>query len=111
MSGATTDGTAKTTNVIEAQTPTPAQTNGEINDNTSDPLSCTVAEKNVLNPPSPFYKIALTGGPCGGKTTALARLSSYLIQRGYVSSVCVCHGISKTDFDSLESKRISFCLK
>ena len=24
-----------------------------------------------------------TGGPCGGKTTALARLSSYLRERGF----------------------------
>ena len=25
----------------------------------------------------PFYKFVLTGGPCGGKTTALARVSSF----------------------------------
>lgn len=31
----------------------------------------------------PFYRIVLTGGPCGGKTTALARLSSYLRERGF----------------------------
>ena len=30
-----------------------------------------------------IHKLVLTGGPCGGKTTALARLSSYLQQRGY----------------------------
>jgi len=88
VSSATTDGNAKTTNGTEPQTSTPAQTNGEINDITSDPLACTVAEKNVLNPPSPFYKIALTGGPCGGKTTALARLSRYLIERGFEVMTC-----------------------
>ena len=32
---------------------------------------------------APFYKFVLTGGPCGGKTTALARLSSYLRERGF----------------------------
>ena len=26
---------------------------------------------------TPYYKFVLTGGPCGGKTTALARLSSF----------------------------------
>ena len=30
-----------------------------------------------------LFRIALTGGPCGGKTTALARLSSYLKERGF----------------------------
>mmetsp|Transcript_7286 Transcript_7286/g.10886 ORF Transcript_7286/g.10886 Transcript_7286/m.10886 type:complete len:422 (-) Transcript_7286:53-1318(-) len=32
---------------------------------------------------APFFKIVLTGGPCGGKTTALARLSTYLKERGF----------------------------
>ena len=27
-------------------------------------------------------KFVLTGGPCGGKTTALARLKQYLEERG-----------------------------
>ena len=36
----------------------------------------------------PFYKIVLTGGPCGGKTTALDRVSSYLRERGF--QVCMC---------------------
>jgi predicted ATPase len=31
----------------------------------------------------PFYRVVLTGGPCGGKTTALARVSSYLRERGF----------------------------
>ena len=31
---------------------------------------------------STVHKFVLTGGPCGGKTTALARLSSYLKERG-----------------------------
>mmetsp|Transcript_18967 Transcript_18967/g.28629 ORF Transcript_18967/g.28629 Transcript_18967/m.28629 type:complete len:545 (-) Transcript_18967:95-1729(-) len=29
------------------------------------------------------YKIVLTGGPCAGKTTALARLSGFLSERGF----------------------------
>lgn len=35
----------------------------------------TPAEMNSIAPPAPIYKIVLTGGPCGGKTTALARVS------------------------------------
>jgi hypothetical protein len=35
----------------------------------------TTAEMNSIAPPAPIYKIVLTGGPCGGKTTALARVS------------------------------------
>mmetsp|Transcript_7644 Transcript_7644/g.14428 ORF Transcript_7644/g.14428 Transcript_7644/m.14428 type:complete len:471 (+) Transcript_7644:172-1584(+) len=41
------------------------------------------AETNVLTKSAPFHKFVLTGGPCGGKTTALARLSSYLRERGF----------------------------
>jgi predicted ATPase len=37
----------------------------------------------AVNPDFPLYRIVLTGGPCGGKTTALARLSSYLRERGF----------------------------
>jgi len=31
----------------------------------------------------PLYKICLTGGPCGGKTTALAQITERLTERGY----------------------------
>jgi len=31
----------------------------------------------------PLYKIVLTGGPCSGKTTGLARVSSFLRERGF----------------------------
>ena len=48
----------------------------------------TEALRNVTLRPSPFYKIVLTGGPCGGKTTALARLSSYLRERGFEVITC-----------------------
>ena len=32
---------------------------------------------------SPIFKFVLTGGPCAGKTTALARLGSFLGERGF----------------------------
>lgn len=42
------------------------------------------AERNLRQGSSrPFFKFVLTGGPCGGKTTALARVSSYLRERGF----------------------------
>uniref|UniRef100_A0A7S2W782 NadR/Ttd14 AAA domain-containing protein n=1 Tax=Eucampia antarctica TaxID=49252 RepID=A0A7S2W782_9STRA len=41
------------------------------------------ALKNSILRIEPLYKIVLTGGPCGGKTTALARLSYYLRERGF----------------------------
>ena len=34
------------------------------------------------------YKFVITGGPCGGKTTALARLFSFLRERGYEVITC-----------------------
>lgn len=49
----------------------------------SGSTSIPSAEKNLLVREAPFYKFVLTGGPCGGKTTALARLSSYLRERGF----------------------------
>ena len=41
------------------------------------------AVQNSILRLEPLYKFVLTGGPCGGKTTALARLSSYLSERGF----------------------------
>lgn len=46
----------------------------------------TAASKK--SPEPPLYKIVLTGGPCGGKTTSLARLSSFLRQRGFQVMTC-----------------------
>jgi len=43
----------------------------------------TEADINVISREHPVYKIVLTGGPCGGKTTALARLSTYIQERGF----------------------------
>lgn len=45
-------------------------------------------EAGDLSSDIPFYKIVLTGGPCGGKTTALARVSSYLRERGFEVFTC-----------------------
>ena len=47
----------------------------------TDLAGLTQAEVNSIAPPSPVYKIVLTGGPCGGKTTSLAR----------VSRLCICY--------------------
>lgn len=44
----------------------------------------TEAQRNLHNSPNvPFYKFVLTGGPCAGKTTALARVSTFLRERGF----------------------------
>eukprot|EP00804_Cyclotella_cryptica_P009876 CCRYP_014172-RA/>CCRYP_014172-RA protein AED:0.02 eAED:0.02 QI:52/1/1/1/1/1/2/786/307 len=48
----------------------------------------TEAEINSIVPPSPIYKIVMTGGPCGGKTTCLERLSNYLRERGFEVITC-----------------------
>jgi len=48
----------------------------------------TTAEMNSVAPPAPVYKIVLTGGPCGGKTTSLARLSPFLRERGFEVITC-----------------------
>jgi predicted ATPase len=47
----------------------------------------TQAEKN-LRGDVPVYKIIITGGPCGGKTTAMARLFSFLRERGFEVITC-----------------------
>lgn len=36
----------------------------------------------------PLFKFILTGGPCGGKTTAIARLSYFLRERGFEVIAC-----------------------
>lgn len=43
----------------------------------------TQVKNDTLLPEARIYKVVLTGGPCGGKTTALARLSCYLRERGF----------------------------
>ena len=52
----------------------------------------TQAEQNLYNADHaaqvPFFKFVLTGGPCGGKTTALARIYSYLRERGFQVVTC-----------------------
>lgn len=47
------------------------------------------AERNLLSPdPAPLFKLVFTGGPCGGKTTSLARVFSYLRERGFEVITC-----------------------
>ena len=36
----------------------------------------------------PIYRFVFTGGPCGGKTTALARVFSFLRERGFEAITC-----------------------
>ena len=49
----------------------------------------TEAEKNLSSEtPPPLFKFVFTGGPCGGKTTALARVFSYLRERGFEVISC-----------------------
>lgn len=57
---------------------------------TRDPSgeNLSVAEHNLLHSIAPVYKIVLTGGPCGGKTTAMARLSIFLRERGFRVMTC-----------------------
>jgi nucleoside-triphosphatase THEP1 len=46
----------------------------------------TEAAQNLLssdNVRPPLYRFVISGGPCGGKTTALARVFSYLRERGF----------------------------
>ena len=52
-----------------------------------------------------IFKFVLTGGPCGGKTTAMARLQGYLKERGYrvfivpeASTMFLNHGATFDDF-------------
>jgi predicted ATPase len=59
-----------------------ASTDGASNSETIDPPGLSIEET------APFFKFVLTGGPCGGKTTALARLFSYLRERGMEVITC-----------------------
>mmetsp|Transcript_114220 Transcript_114220/g.170866 ORF Transcript_114220/g.170866 Transcript_114220/m.170866 type:complete len:412 (+) Transcript_114220:82-1317(+) len=53
----------------------------------TDTLSA--AERNLqASDKVPFFKFVLTGGPCAGKTTALARIYSYLRERGFEVITC-----------------------
>jgi predicted ATPase len=51
--------------------------------------SLTEAERNLSSPgKAPLYKFVMTGGPCGGKTTALARVFNFLRERGFEVITC-----------------------
>jgi predicted ATPase len=54
-----------------------------INDNSN---TMTEAERNMAAAETgsqKIWKFCITGGPCGGKTTALARVYSFLKDRGF----------------------------
>lgn len=40
--------------------------------------------KALSNAKNPIYRICLTGGPCAGKTTALATLAQNLTDKGFL---------------------------
>ena len=61
-----------------------------------------ISKRRSRAEPNPLFRIALTGGPCGGKTTALARLSSYLKERGFEV------GVAPEAFTLLMTNGISF---
>jgi len=49
-------------------------------------MNLTQAQRNLLlndEDRPPLYKFVFTGGPCGGKTTALARVFSFLRERNF----------------------------
>uniref|UniRef100_A0A7S2YIE1 NadR/Ttd14 AAA domain-containing protein n=1 Tax=Entomoneis paludosa TaxID=265537 RepID=A0A7S2YIE1_9STRA len=49
----------------------------------------TEADVNFSNPQGPpVFRFVMTGGPCGGKTTALARVFSFLRERGFEVITC-----------------------
>jgi putative protein kinase ArgK-like GTPase of G3E family len=49
-----------------------------------DPMVASAKEREAINGSKcPITRICLTGGPCAGKTTALATLSLHLEQIGY----------------------------
>jgi len=54
------------------------------------PEKClTEAQRNLASDtPPPLFRFVFTGGPCGGKTTALARVFSYLRERGFEVITC-----------------------
>lgn len=51
--------------------------------------SLSEAEQNLAATDGPpIFRFVFTGGPCGGKTTALARVFSYLRERGFECITC-----------------------
>ena len=49
----------------------------------------TAADTNFRSAEGPpIYRFVMTGGPCGGKTTALARVFSFLRERGFEVITC-----------------------
>jgi AAA domain len=63
------------------------------NDHTNQHDILTEAERNLARTPDdkdcpPLYKFVFTGGPCGGKTTALARVFSFLRERNFEAINC-----------------------
>lgn len=54
-----------------------------------------------------IFKFILTGGPCGGKTTAIARLQGFLRERGFrvyiapeAATIMFLNGVTVDDFSN-----------
>ncbi len=54
-----------------------------------------------------IFKFILTGGPCGGKTTAIARLQGFLKERGFrvyiapeAATIMFLNGVTVDDFSN-----------
>lgn len=61
-------------------------------DSSSGEQDLTEAERNLRSAgQTPFHKFVLTGGPCGGKTTGLARVFSFLKERGEMHGYTYIH--------------------
>ena len=74
---------------------TTTETDGDKNKNNSssskedDQDHFSEADRNHNNPNGPpIYRFVFTGGPCGGKTTSLARVFSFLRERGFEVITC-----------------------
>ncbi len=65
---------------IKQATPEPAgsviKPNRQVNEITSQ-------FKARVDTEFPIYKIVITGGPCGGKTTGLDRIKKEMIEKGF----------------------------
>ena len=80
--------TTHTTSMTQADRNVQAHDNYNSNGNESNENNNTTSSSSSSSPPPPIYRFVMTGGPCGGKTTALARVFMYLRERGFEVVTC-----------------------
>ena len=72
-------------------------------------LSNLTLNKSKEDGEQQIYKFVLTGGPCGGKTTALEKLNVFFHERGYrtfiVPEAATIGWTSGMSFDDIQRKR------